>query len=152
MIYDRFENRKKYFHSDSPLLRALSFAAEFDPSRPDGRYDIDADNIFALVSSYETSLDSTDGLLEVHRSHVDVHVVLAGEEKMEISLSSDLKQIGDYEKTPDRAMLAASKDSAALALRPGYFAVIYPNEAHRPGCRLDGKVAVRKMVVKVKTL
>ncbi|MGC9195398.1 MAG: YhcH/YjgK/YiaL family protein [Syntrophobacteraceae bacterium] len=151
MIYDRFENLKKYFHFDSPLERAVSFAAQFDLSKPEGRYAIDADNIYALVSSYETSSDSR-GIFEIHRNHVDIHVVLEGEEKIEISLSSDLKQIGDYEEATDRAILTAPKDRAALALRPGCFAVIYPNEAHRPGCDLNGKVAVRKMVVKVKTL
>jgi YhcH/YjgK/YiaL family protein len=151
VIYDRFENCKKYFHSDSPLLRAVSFAAQFDPSKPDGRYDIDTDNIYALVSSYKTSSDSP-GSFEIHRIHADVHIVVEGEEKIEISLSSDLEQIGDYEKAADRAILTAAKDSGALALRPGYFAVIYPNEAHRPGCDLNGKISVRKIVVKVKTL
>ncbi len=39
MIYDALENFGKYFHADSPFLKALCFALGFDPSKSDGRYE-----------------------------------------------------------------------------------------------------------------
>ncbi|MDA8308865.1 MAG: YhcH/YjgK/YiaL family protein [Deltaproteobacteria bacterium] len=148
MIYDTLENFGKYFQPASPLFRALSFAVEFDPSRPDGRYEIESENIFALVSSYETSPASQNSF-EIHRKYADVQIVLEGEEKVEVSLSSELKELVDYDKTTDKVIPESPADPAFFVMRRGYFAVIYPNEAHRPNCNLHGKLHVRKMVVKV---
>ena len=148
MIYDTLKNCGKYFKDGSPLFRALSFAVEFDPSRPDGRYEIESENIFAMVSSYETSPASRNSF-ETHRKYADVQIVVEGEEKIEVSLSPDLKAVGDYDEAKDKAVLESPEDATTLVMRPGYFAVIFPKEAHRPGCDLQGKSHVRKIVVKV---
>lgn len=148
MIYDTLENFEKYFKPESPLFRAISFAVEFDPSRPDGRYEIESENIFAQVSSYETSPASQNSF-EIHRKYTDVQIVIEGEEKIEVSLSTELKEAGDYDETKDKATMESPRDQASLAMRRGYFAVIYPNQAHRPNCDLHGKSYVRKIVVKV---
>lgn len=149
MIYDRLENFGNYFQPDSPLFRALSFAVRFDPSRPDGRYEIESNDIFALVSSYETSPASRKSF-EIHHGHADVQIVLEGEEKLEVSLSSDLKEVGDYDAIKDMAVVESPGNPGSLVMRPGCFAVIYPKEAHRPGCDVEGKSQVRKIVVKVR--
>ena len=149
MIYDTFENFKKYFHEGSPLFKALSFALEFDRFKSDGRYEIEGEKIYALVSSYETSPAPENGF-EVHRKYADVQVVLEGEEKIEISLSSELKTASEYSDAKDKVLMESPVDSASLVMRRGYFAVIYPGEAHRPNCDLHEKQHVRKIVVKVR--
>jgi len=149
MIYDRLENFGKYFHNGSPLFSALSFAVEFDPSKPDGRYEIEPEKIYALVSSYETS-PASQNRFEIHRKYADVQVVIEGEEKVEVSLSSELKSVSEYNDAKDAVFLESPMDSASLAMRRGHFAVIYPNEVHRPNCDLHGKLHVRKIVVKVR--
>jgi len=149
MIYGRLENFGKYFQTGSPLFAALSFAVEFNPSKPDGRYEIDSENIFALVSSYETSPASRNSF-EIHRKHADVQVVIEGEEKVDVSLSDELEAVSEYDEATDKVRLESPQDSASLVMRRGYFAVIYPNEAHRPNCDLHGKLNVRKIVVKVR--
>jgi YhcH/YjgK/YiaL family protein len=149
MIYDTLENFGKYFHTGSPLFSALSFAVKFDPSKPDGRYEIEAEKIYALVSSYETS-PASHNRFEIHRKYADVQVVIEGEERLDVSLSSELKTMSEYDKEKDRVFLESPGDSASLVMRRGYFAVIYPNEAHRPNCDVHGKLHVRKIVVKVR--
>ena len=104
MIYDRLENFGKYFHTGSPLFRALSFAVEFDCSRPDGRYEIESEKIYALVSSYETS-PASQNRFEIHRKYADVQVVIEGEEKIEVSLSSELKSVSEYSDVKDKVFL-----------------------------------------------
>jgi len=148
MIYDTLENFRKYFHTGTPLFNALSFVVEFDSSKPDGRYEIDSEKVYALVSSYETSAASHNSF-EIHRKYADVQVVIKGEEKIDVSLSSELKVLSEYDEGKDKILLESPKDSASLVMRRGYFAVIYPNEAHRPNCELEGKLHVRKIVVKV---
>ncbi|MGC8493425.1 MAG: YhcH/YjgK/YiaL family protein [Syntrophobacteraceae bacterium] len=149
MIYDTLENFQNYFQPDSPLFRALSFAARFDPSRSDGRYEIEANDIFALVSSYET-VPASQKRFEIHHEHADVQIVLEGEEKLEVSSSSGLKEVGDYDEIKDMALVETVGDPASLLMGPGRFAVLYPKEAHRPGCDVEGKSHVRKIVVKVR--
>lgn len=151
MIYDTLENFGKYFHQGSPLSKALSFAMGFDPSWSDGRYEIEAEKIYALVSSYETSPASENGF-EVHRKYADVQVVLEGEEKIEISLSPELKFVSEYSDAKDKLLVESPEYAASLVMSRGYFAVIYPFEAHRPNCDLRGKQRVRKIVVKVQVL
>ncbi len=149
MIYDTLENFGNYFQPETPLFRALSFAARFDPSRPDGRYEIEASDLFALVSSYGTVPASLKSF-EIHLEHADVQIVLEGEEKLEVSLSSGLKEVGRYDEAKDMALVETAGNPASLIMAPGRFAVIYPNEAHRPGCDVEGKSHVRKIVVKVR--
>jgi YhcH/YjgK/YiaL family protein len=148
LIYDRLENFGKYFHTGSPLFSALSFAVEFDPSKPDRRYEIESEKIYALVSSYETS-PASQNRFEIHRKYADVQVVIEGEEKVEVSLSSELKSVSEYCDAEDKVFLELPRDSASLVMRRGEFAVLYPNEAHRPNCDVHGKLHVRKIVVKV---
>ena len=148
MIYDTLQNSGKYFHKDSSLSKAISFAIGFDHSKSDGRYEIEAEKIYALVSSYETS-PASEKEFEVHRKYADVQVVIGGEEKIEISLSPELKSVSEYSDTKDKVLVEPPEYSASLVMSPGYFAVIYPNEAHRPNCNLREKTRVRKIVVKV---
>jgi biofilm protein TabA len=148
MIYDRLENFTKYFPPTAPLFSALSFALRFDPTRPDGRYEIESNDIFALVSTYETR-PAGENRFELHREYADVQIVFSGEEAIEVSLST-LEAAGGYDAESDKLHLKAPRDCARLVLRPGCFAVFFPGEAHRPGCDLQGKESVRKMVIKVR--
>jgi YhcH/YjgK/YiaL family protein len=148
MIYGTFEDAQNYFQAGSPIHRALSFALTFDQSGPDGRYEIEDGKIYALVSSYWTC-PAGELRFEAHRKYADVQVVLEGEEKIEVSLTRELKPIEEYSETKDKVFLEPPRDTASLVMQPGYFAVLYPPEVHRPNCDLHGKRHVRKIVVKV---
>jgi biofilm protein TabA len=149
MIYDTFEHEESYFPKESPIYKALSFARDFDSSAPDGRYEIKADSLYALVSSYETS-PAMERRFEAHRKYIDIQVLLEGEEKIEVSLSADLKPLQEYSETKDVIFLEPPREYASLVMKPGYFAVFYPHDIHRPNCDLHGKRHVRKIVLKVR--
>jgi biofilm protein TabA len=149
MIYDTFENIENYFHRSSPFFKALSFVLAFDPSKPDGRYEIEAERIYALVSSYDTC-PAVERRFEAHKKYADVQIVLEGEEKIEVSLLRGLKPLEEYIEARDITFLESPLDYSSLVMRPGYFAVLYPPEVHRPNCDLHGKQHVRKIVVKVR--
>lgn len=149
MIYDSFEHMDQYFHKDDPIHKALAFALGFDAANPDGRYEIDGSNIYALVSSYETS-PAEERRFEGHRMYVDVQLLLEGEERIDVSLSSNLQVLEQYSETKDALFLETPPDFASIAMRPGLFATFFPHDLHRPNCNLHGKVLVRKMVLKVR--
>jgi biofilm protein TabA len=148
MIYAKFENIEDYFQKGSPIFKALSFALAFDSAKPDGRYEID-DMVHALVSSYDTS-PATKRWFEAHRKYTDVHVILEGEEKIEVASPQHLEIIEEYSETKDVIFLGSPPDFASLPISPGCFAVFYPHDIHRPNCDLHGKRHVRKIVMKVR--
>jgi biofilm protein TabA len=149
MIYDTLEHTENYSQKDSPIYKALCHAQSFDTSKPDGRYEIEGDSLYALVSSYGTS-PAEDRRFEAHRKYIDVQVLLEGEEKIQTSFASDLKPLEEYFEPKDIIFLQPPPDFASLVMRPGYFAVVFPHEVHRPNCNLHGKSYVRKIVLKVR--
>jgi YhcH/YjgK/YiaL family protein len=149
MIYDTFEHADMYF-ADNPLLhKAISYASQLDPATPDGRYSIERDNLFALVASYETS-PAEERQFEAHKKYIDVQVILKGGETIGVSLASDLSLIEAYSEENDVMFFESPGAVSTLVMKPGYFAVFYPHDIHRPNCLLQGKQTVRKVVVKVK--
>jgi YhcH/YjgK/YiaL family protein len=149
MIYDTLEHMEKYFQKESQIHKALCYAQSFDTSKPDGRYEIEGDSLYALVSSYATFPDE-ERRFEAHRKYIDVQVLLEGEEKIETSFASDLKPLEEYFEPKDIIFLQPPPDFASLVMRPGYFAVFFPHDIHRPNCNLHGKSRVRKIVLKVR--
>jgi YhcH/YjgK/YiaL family protein len=148
MIYDTFDKVGRYFKKDSSLHKALSYARELDPSTPDGKYEIDGDAIYALVKTYETS-SPDERRFEAHKKYIDVQVLLEGKEIIGVSLEKNLKLSQEYSESKDIMFLETPKEFASLVMKPGYFAVFYPHDIHRPNCHLHEKQRVRKIVVKV---
>ena len=149
MIYDTVENAGVYFSDGEPLRKALDFAQGFDPSHPDGRYEIDGDNLFANVMSYET-FAAEDLKFEGHEKYIDVQLLLEGEEFLDVSLDKDLEVDTPYSEEGDAALFKAPQNFSTVLLRPGCFVVLYPDDLHQPSRRVRESKPVRKMVVKVR--
>lgn len=148
MIYDTFDNTKLYFSRKQAVSKALHYAAEFDRSGPDGRYDIDGDRIYALVMTYNTK--SADELkFEAHKKYIDVQLLLEGQEFLDVSLDKNLDVEMGFSEGKDAALFKAPKRFTAVLLEPGHFAVLYPDDYHRPSRKVESSQQVRKMVVKV---
>jgi len=47
MIYDSVENVDTYCDEDDAITIAVDFVNNFDISQPDGKYEIDGDEVFA---------------------------------------------------------------------------------------------------------
>lgn len=149
MIYDRFENVACYFKEGEPLHKALMYAGKLDPATPDGRYEIEGEDLFSLVMTYETS-PAEDRRFEAHTQYIDVQIVLEGEETIGFALDNDMAPVEEYSEENDVVFLETPKDSSVLVMKPGYFAVFYPHDIHRPNCVLREPQKNRKVVVKVK--
>ena len=91
---------ENYFREKTPLYKALSFAQTLDSSLPDGKYELEGERIYALISSYETSPDA-ECRFEAHRKYIDAQILLEGEEKIEASQSTDLKTLEEYSETKE---------------------------------------------------
>lgn len=148
MIYDRFENLHLYCRPGERLHQALVYARDVAPGATEGRTDIDGDRLYASVAAYATGARE-ERRFEAHRKYIDVQVLLEGEETIDVSLERDLPFIEDYDDSRDVMFLRPPRQFASLPMRPGFFAVFYPHDIHRPGCRQPEKSRVRKIVMKV---
>jgi YhcH/YjgK/YiaL family protein len=85
MIYDSVENVDCFCEEDDPIYRAVQFGCKFNMLLPDGRYEIDGDNIFAMVQS-ATTVEAKSKNFEAHQQYVDVQMVLQGCERQDVVL------------------------------------------------------------------
>ncbi len=144
MITDQITNASSYYGINPRIEAALQFLSATDlNSLEPGRYDIDGDQVFALVQDYNTKLIE-DGFLEAHRKYIDVQFVAKGRELMGYTA---VAQPGPYDEEKDLIVLEGQAEMLKFAA--GTFMIFLAGEAHMP-CIADGESSsVRKVVVKV---
>ena len=148
MIYDTFEHLDLYCRPGTRLHQALAYVRDVARAIADGRSEIDGDRLYASVSTYDTG-PREERRFESHKKYIDVQVLLEGEEAIDVSLEKDHPILEAYDEKKEVVFLKPPKEFASLVMKPGRFAVFYPQDVHRPGCSLQDKRRVRKIVVKV---
>ena len=88
--------------------------------------------------------------LEAHRDYYDVQFVFSGEELLQYAPCAGLQTVQEYDEADDYCLLKTPEPVTSIALRAGELAVFAPEDAHKPGCSLNGSAHVRKIVVKVR--
>jgi biofilm protein TabA len=106
---------------------------------------------FALEQVYVPRL-RPDGFFESHRKYIDVQVIVAGEELMEVRDISQLVVSDPYNPERDFIKYADAADASLLKMRTGDVAVFFPEDGHMPSLRWRNADLVRKTVVKVPVL
>jgi YhcH/YjgK/YiaL family protein len=104
---------------------------------------------FALEQAYLTK-PRTKGRWESHHAYIDVQVVVAGEELMEVGSTAQLAVAEDHRLAKDLILYQPFDAGSVLRVRAGEAAVFFPSDAHLPSLRIGATAAlVRKTVVKV---
>ena len=149
MIYDTFENFRLYCEEGDALYKAMVYARDFDLSQPDGEYEVEGKDIFAKVMTYQTS-PAEQRKFEAHRKYIDLQVLLAGRERIDIVLGQKLEPFESYNEVKDAIKLKAPDTYSSITMEPGKFAVFFPHDIHRPNCNLNGTSKNRKICMKVR--
>ena len=152
MVLDRIEKLGLYLSADKmeklrPVLSRLNENSE------EGKYEVDGDNIFIKVLSYDTKADLAECRNEAHNAYIDIQVTLAGVEGIGVFERSALTPCDDYNEQKDviHYTVTGAAMIADLCVAPGYFALLYPHEAHRPKETIDPKrTHIKKFVIKIK--
>ncbi len=105
---------------------------------------------FAMEQAYE-SKPRAEGFFESHRRYIDVQVVVAGAEAMEVADIGRLRVTAEYDAERDLIKYATDVPGASrLVVAAGEAAVFFPSDGHLPSLRIDDRpVLVRKTVVKL---
>ncbi len=149
MILDLLQHSSLYQASAPGLARGFAWFADFSPEMPDGRYEIDGSDVFALVQSYDTT-EPAEKKYESHRSYIDIQYVAEGSEVTYYAPVNRLQPVTDYHAEKDYQLHADPVEATRLQLTAGSFALFYPQDGHKPGC-VNGRVCrIKKVVIKVR--
>jgi YhcH/YjgK/YiaL family protein len=147
MIIDSISGLKRYYKMNEQFEKAFIFLHSNDITTLEtGRYDIDGDDIYAIVSENDM-ISFNEAKLEVHNLYIDIQVPVStteifgwknrslcnkGESKYD-----DKKDITFFEDKPD----------VCCAVKPLYMVLFFPHDAHAP---LIGNGKIKKIVIKVR--
>ena len=147
MIFDTLNNVENY-KGLGRVYTALKFLSETDFNKIDlGRYELDGDNIYYMVQSYDTDPDKT--IAEAHKKYIDIQFMVKGEELIGVApIGYDEKET---EALPQNDVWFYECKTEPITLIENSFMVLYPNDLHCPGVATNNKpMPCRKVVVKVK--
>ncbi len=148
MILDKLSNAHLYSGLSEKINKAFAYLKETDFSEMElGKYEIDGDNIFALVNEYQTK-DQSEGKLEAHKKYIDVQFVVKGKELMGYAPLENQIVIDQYNEQNDITFFTGEKSFTQVD--EGMFAIFFPTDVHLPGIKIDNQEYVKKLVVKVK--
>ena len=148
MVIDNIKNACLYYGLSKRIKIALKFLQNDELLKMEpGKYQIDKNNVYALVQNYESKL-SYEGKWEAHRKYVDIQYVLEGTEKIGYYLINNLELLNEYNEKDDYILFKGKGEM--LVFNTGTFAIFYPTDAHMPSMAIDDPKFVKKVVVKVK--
>ena len=98
MIYDTLTNSHLYYGISARLQKALDFLVNSDFSTiPDGRYEIDGNDVFANISHGMTVQNTPNA--EAHNTYLDIQYLIEGHELIGVAQRETLTEV---EAHPER--------------------------------------------------
>lgn len=147
MIIDQINNAALYYGLGPGIEAGLRFLQTTDLKRlPLGKNTINGDKLFAMVFEYKTKAEAS-AKWEAHRRYIDIQYVVSGLETIGYQCISKLETETPYNEQNDVLFLRG--EGSRLLVAEDFFAIFYPQDAHRPGLHVRRAKTVRKVVVKV---
>ena len=114
--------------------------------RDNQRVELKGDLVYCTRFTYET-IPQEESFFEAHRRYLDIHIMVEGEERVDMNRPEDLNLTDAQEGNDFYAYQGESWHSTVL--KPGEFLVVFPGDAHRIKVQVDGPKTVSKAVFKV---
>ena len=103
--------------------------------RDNQRVELKGDLVYCTRFTYET-IPQEESFFEAHRRYLDIHIMVEGEERVDMNRPEDLKLTDAQEGNDFYAYQGESWHSTVL--KPGEFLVVFPGDAHRIKVQVDG--------------
>ena len=151
MILDQMKYAACYAGVLPAVTKALEEMAKYTPDNyPGGRVNINGDNLFLMLNTYETHAPE-GALSEAHRKYIDVMYMVEGEELIYVKSTDALFAITkEYDPAIDALLAQTDADAVPIRLTAGSFVVLFPQDAHTPGCYDNTPQTVKKIIGKVR--
>jgi len=147
MIVDKLENLEKYASLNPLFAQAIDFLKSHDLKQMEvGKNELKGTDLIVNIAQTQPK-SKEQAKLETHNQFIDIQIPLSGSEIMGYTPQKDC--------TPANAPYNTEKDitffeglaETYVTVKPGMFAIFFPQDGHAPGITPDG---VKKVIVKVK--
>lgn len=152
LIYGQIKNLEQEVCGFSPLIRkGLEYLKNTDiANMASGKHVIDGDILYAVVVDHVPE-SKTVQRAEPHKDYLDVQYVHSGEEIIGCSfLSAKNEVLEDLSLERDVIFYKTTFEEVDLTLTAGSYAIVFPDDVHRPGCSTGNSTKVRKVILKIK--
>ncbi|MED1468941.1 YhcH/YjgK/YiaL family protein [Bacillus salipaludis] len=149
MIVDHIRNFHFYKGIHERINQAIDYIQQTDfTNLQTGTQVIDGEDLFFNLIEYETKTPQ-ERFWESHKKYLDVHYLLEGTEQIGLEPFDQMEIKQPYDEQDDYYLLEGNLKSAAT-LQQGDFMILFPQDAHMTGIKVDTPEKVRKIVFKVK--
>ena len=102
MILSEFQNKDRYINLHPLFEKGFTFLEKENLSQlPEGKLEIDGDDLFAIISKPGTSAEEIPKL-EAHKKYIDIHYIIAGTELFGWKDLNDCKGVeGEFDFVKD---------------------------------------------------
>lgn len=148
MIFGNEKHLSDYPFLDSAVKECFEYAGKHDLlSYEKGSHPIDGERLYVNIAEYETTTPE-NRFWEAHRQYLDLHLMLKGEERIDIAFIENMEQ-KDYVEKDDFLPLEGTP-AAAVALDEGDFLICYPQDGHMTGLAVNEPVKLKKAIFKIR--
>jgi YhcH/YjgK/YiaL family protein len=147
MIIDSIIGMEHYRRMNEGFEKAFKFLRSGDITKLEtGRYDIDGDNVYAIIS--ENSMKNIeDAKLEVHDSYIDIQIPVSASETFGWKARTLCNTgEGKYDDEKDIAFFD-DEPEVYCVVNPLQVVIFFPGDAHAP---LIGNGKIKKIIIKIK--
>ena len=134
MVVDTLENLEKYASLNPLFAQAIEFLKSHDLQAMEiGKTELKGKDLLVNIAQTKPKTKE-EAKLETHNEFIDIQIPLSGTEVMGYNAEKDITFFEGLAET-------------YVAVKPGMFAIFFPQDGHAPGITPDG---VKKVIVKVK--
>ncbi|MGN0250962.1 MAG: YhcH/YjgK/YiaL family protein [Oliverpabstia sp.] len=151
MILDTIFNAKQYQKINPGIDRVLDEVTRYTSDHyPLGRITLDGKNLYMNLEQYQLH-DREDGMAEAHRKYIDVMYMVEGVETIYVKPVDRLQNVRkEYDFEKDLLLADIDEDATVVRLEAGSFIILFPQDAHAPGCSAGSSENVKKIVGKIR--
>ena len=150
MIFDQSCSIDTYKGLTTNIDKAIAFLNKINWNDfEDGESKIAGKDVYANVQTYQTE-PANSKKFETHRRYIDLQYVISGEENIFVTHVNNLVSGNGYNPDGDFEFHECAIPGTGLLMTAGSFALLYPQDAHKPGCSVNtASSTVRKCVIKI---
>ena len=146
MVIDSISYCDKYTSLHKDFEKVFSFLQQLNENAT-GTTVLEEGNVWANVIEVKDGLRSAK-VFEAHRTFIDIHYILTGEEKFGYANVDRLQTKQSYNMEDDYELLEGEIN--AISLRGGDFVITFPGDAHIPDFEKINDDKLIRVVVKVR--
>lgn len=147
MVVDTLENLEKYASLNPLFTQAIEFLRAHDLHKMEvGKTELKGKDLVVNIAQ-TTPKTKEQAKLETHNEFIDIQIPLSGTEVMGYTPGKDCVPANAPYNTEKDITFFEGLAETYIAVKPGMFAIFFPQDGHAPGISPEG---VKKVIVKVK--